>query len=140
MAGGVEQPPDRVVVQTGRLGPEEPTDQPVLQRPEVGEWDDGRHLDDKCPLAGPALDPPHVLEMSIGLEDRVRVDGQIGDDVLHPREPVTGEQITEAESLLDLMDDLEIGGDTRGAVETEADRGVATRVPGSSSLFIYLHS
>ena len=73
------------------------------------------------PTPGRAAMRPVVLELAVGLQHRVRVDGEMGDDVLHRRELVTLVQQPEAQGLLHLLDDLQVRRDARAGVEMEVD-------------------
>jgi hypothetical protein len=69
----------------------------------------------------PALHQSLPLQVAVGLEHRVGVDRQLGDDLLRGRQPVARLQQAEPQGIADLLGQLEVGGDTRGGVELELD-------------------
>ena len=56
-----------------------------------------------------------------GLVHRVRVDRQLRDDLLRGRQLVARPQQAEPQRVMDLLDQLEVGGDTGAGVELELD-------------------
>ena len=66
-------------------------------------------------------DEPVVLELAIGLEHGVGVDGQLADDVLDRRELVALAQQAEPQRVPDLLDDLQVRREAGAAVEVELD-------------------
>ena len=83
--------------------------------------DRGRGGRDERALARPAAGQPLVLELPVGLDDRVRVDHQVGGDVLDRRQPVTLLQVAQQQRLPHLVDELQVGRDAGGAVEPEPE-------------------
>ena len=81
----------------------------------------GQRPDDEGPLARPGAHQALALQVAVGLEHRVRVDRQLGDDLLGGRQPVARLQQAEPQGLVDLLDQLQVGGDARGGVELELD-------------------
>jgi len=51
----------------------------------------------------------------------VRVDGQLGDDLLRGRQLVTRLQHAHPQGLMNLLCELQVGGDARRLVELELD-------------------
>ena len=78
-------------------------------------------LETNVPCPRRPSDEALAVELAVGLEHGVRVDRQARDDLLDRRELVARMQDPEAQRLLDLLDDLEIGGDARASVEAELD-------------------
>ena len=62
-----------------------------------------------------------ALELAVGLRDGVRVDREIGDDLAHRRQLVADVDRPQPQRLLDLLHDLQVGGDTGARVEVELD-------------------
>ena len=81
----------------------------------------GRPADDEGPLARSGADQALALQIAVGLQHRVRVDGQFGDDLLGGRQLVTRLEHAQLQGLVDLLDQLEVGGDPRSGVELELD-------------------
>ena len=65
---------------------------------------------------------PCVLELAVGLLDRVGVDGELRHDVLDGRQPVAHVEHTQAHRLADLLGDLQIGRHAGVGPQVEADR------------------
>src|ERR1700721_2120449 len=93
----------RSVVLPAPLGPTRPT-----------TWPEGA-------AAGTAAGQSLVLELAIGLQDGVGVDGQLPHDLLDRRQLVALPQHSDTQGLADLLDDLEIGGDAGAAVQRDLD-------------------
>ena len=66
-------------------------------------------------------DEPVALQLAVGLEHRVGVDRQPGDDVLDRRELVPLAQQPEPQRLPHLLDHLQVRRDTGPAVQRELD-------------------
>ncbi len=81
----------------------------------------GSDPDDEGALAGPGAHQALTLEVPVGLEHRVRVDRQPGDDLLGRRQLVTWLEKPELQGLMDLLDQLQVGGDAGSRVELELD-------------------
>ncbi len=81
----------------------------------------GRLPTTKVPSPGPGAHQASALEVSVGLEDRVRIDGELRHHLLGRRELVAGLQHAQPECLVDLLDQLEIRGHARPRVELELD-------------------
>ena len=64
---------------------------------------------------------PLVLELPVRLDHRVRVDGQVAGDILDRRQAVALAQVTQQERLPDLVDELQVRRNARGAVQAEAE-------------------
>jgi hypothetical protein len=62
-----------------------------------------------------------AFEISVGLQHRVRVDGQFGDDLLSGWQLVTRFEQAQLQGLMDLVDQLEVGGHSRSGVQLELD-------------------
>ena len=73
------------------------------------------------PDAGAGAGQSLVLQLPVGLQHRVGVDGQLADHLLDRRQLVAFPQQAQAEGLADLLDDLEVGGDARTTVQVELD-------------------
>ena len=80
---------------------------------------------------------PLLLEIAVGLEHGVGVDRERGDDVLHPWQLVSVNQIAEAQRVLDLVDELKVRRDARARLEAEHHR--RDRHLRLAYLFIYPH-
>ena len=76
---------------------------------------------DEGPDARPGTGQALVLELPVGLEHRVRVDGQLRHHLLDGGQLVALAQEAESQRLADLLDDLEIGGHAGAAVQVELD-------------------
>ena len=61
------------------------------------------------------------LEVPVGLEHGVGVDRQLGHHLLGGRQLVARLEEPELQRLMDLLDQLQVGGDARGGVELELD-------------------
>src|SRR5258708_3812285 len=70
---------------------------------------------------GPTSGKPLVLQLPVGLDDRVRVDRQVAGDVLDRRQAVTFPQVAQQQRLPHLVDELQVGRDAGGAVEPEPE-------------------
>ena len=62
-----------------------------------------------------------ALEVAVCLRDGVRIDGEIRDDFAHGRKLIADVERAESQRLLDLLHDLEVGGDTGAWVEMKLD-------------------
>ena len=71
-------------------------------------------------LAGPATNLSRVLDLP-GVKDRAKAERQVGDHLLHGRELIAWLEHPEAQSVLDLLDDLDVGRDPRAALDPERD-------------------
>jgi hypothetical protein len=95
----------QVVAEPGVLGPVGPAERSLHERALPGSTD-------RQALA---------FQPAIGLEHGVRVDRELGDDLLGRGQAIAGLQRAQPQCVLDLMDELQVGGDARAAVETEID-------------------
>ena len=86
----------------------------AIDSPPSEAGDEGAH-------AGPCAGQPLVLELPVGLEHGVGVDGQLGHHLFDRRQLLALVQQAEAQCLADLLDDLEIGRDAGAAVQVELD-------------------
>ncbi|GFN05718.1 hypothetical protein Smic_42740 [Streptomyces microflavus] len=121
---GGEERADVVLLQPGRPCPAGP----------VGEFGAQRRVGGGCPGRGaerpadegaepaPRLDEALALQLPVRLEDGVRVDGGGLDDLAGGGQPVAGLQNAQAQGLLRLLDDLEVGRDAAAPVDAELDR------------------
>ena len=75
----------------------------------------------KVPMSRPSADQAFSFEVPVGLEHRVRVDRQLGDHLLGGRQLVSGLEDAELQGLVDLLDQLQVGGDARSGIELEFD-------------------
>ena len=112
---------DVVGAETGRAG----RAQPLGHRREearlclrVGA---GERRDHEGPQPGPGPHQALAFEVAVRLEHGVGVDRQLRDDLLRRRQLVTGLEQSELQRLVDLLDELEVGGDARARVEVELD-------------------
>ena len=86
-----------------------------------GEGRIGQGPGDERSEAGPARRQPFVLELAVCLEDGVRVDRHLGDDVLDRRELVAFVEEAEAKGLANLLDELPVGRDAGSRIDVELD-------------------
>ena len=82
------------------------------------------------PWPGPPGRQALVLKLAVGLQHRVRVDGQRGDHVPDLGKLVTRLEVAKPQRVLDLLHELQVGRHPRVRVEPELDRAVP---------FIYCH-
>ena len=113
-----------VLVEPCRVSRLQPAMQRTLQRGELWKGDLVEGGSNERALTGPPGGKTLGLEFAIRLEHRVRVDGQRGDRVSHLWELVAGFQIAEPQRVLDLLNELEIGGHPGPWVEPEFDGGI----------------
>ena len=81
----------------------------------------GSDATDEGPQPGPGPHQALAFEVAVRLEHGVGVDRQLRDDLLRRRQLVTGLEQSELQRLVDLLDELEVGGDARARVEVELD-------------------
>ena len=81
---------------------------PVDRRGQLGQPDGARGAVHERALPRPAGRQPPVLQLAVGLQHRVRVDGERADDVLHGRELVTLAQHPQAQGVPYLLHDLQV--------------------------------
>ena len=86
-----------------------------------GEGRIGQGPGDERSEAGPPRRQPFVLELAVRLEDGVRVDRHLGDDVLDRRELVAFVEEAEAKGLANLLDELPVGRDAGSRIDVELD-------------------
>ena len=79
-----------------------------------------RALDERA-LPGAAGRQALVLQVPVGLEHRVRVDGEGSDHLPDFRELVSLDKNAEPQRALNLLDDLQVGRDTGARIESECD-------------------
>src|SRR5439155_18064061 len=134
---------DALVVQSGGLRLAQPGQQLAADPRERVGGQAAERPDHERPLAGPALDQALVLEHPIGLQDRVRVDRQLGHDLTHRRQLVAVREQTQTARLLDLLDDLEVGDEAGTVVAMKLDHtwSPSNRLLSESSTIVmfYLH-
>jgi hypothetical protein len=104
-----EQRGHPVAVKAGLVGGSQPADEAGPQRLLLGQARAAQGAADERALTWLALGEAAVLELAVGLEDRVGVDRQGADCLLDRRQPVAFGEVTEPQGLLDLMDELEVG-------------------------------
>ncbi len=75
----------------------------------------------KVPWPGRARARPSRSRYAVGLEHGVRVDGQFADDLAGRGQLISRFEETQLQGLMHLLDQLEVGGDTRCRVELEFD-------------------
>ena len=90
-----EQRGDPLLVQTSLGGLSEPLRQPAFQRLLILLRHDAEGALDERALAGAPSGQAFVLQLPVGLQHRVRVDGEGGDHLLDLREPVSRDEIAE---------------------------------------------
>ena len=76
---------------------------------------------DERALPPPAFGQALEVELAVGLEDGVGIDREAADHLLDGRELIAGMQDPEPHGLLDLLHELEIGGDARAGVQAKLD-------------------
>src|SRR5229473_1506253 len=81
----------------------------------------GERPGDERPLARPGARQALAFQVAVRLEHRIRVDGQLRDDLLGRRQLVTWFEEAELQGVMDLLDQLEIGGHARSGIELELD-------------------
>src|SRR5947209_16658094 len=86
----------------------------------------GQRLDDERALAGTALDQARMLQLAIGLEHCIRVDGQRADHLLDGRKLIADLEHTEAKGVSHLLNELQIGGKPGARVETKGNHLLST--------------
>ena len=91
--------------------------QRAVRRERLAAEGPGHERPDARTGAGESL----VLELAVGLEHRVGVDGELCHDLLDRRQLIALVQESQPQRLADLLDDLEIGGDAGAAVQVELD-------------------
>jgi len=62
-----------------------------------------------------------ALKVPVGLEHRVRIDRQLGDNLLSRRQLVARFEQAKLQGLMNLLDQLQIGGDTGSGVQLKLD-------------------
>jgi hypothetical protein len=72
-------------------------------------------------MAGPGFNQALALQVAVGLEHGIGVDGRRRDDLPHRGELVARIQQAHPQGLPDLLDDLQVRGYHRPAVDPEAD-------------------
>ena len=68
--------------------------------------------DNERPLAGTRAHEALPFEVPVGLKHRVGIDRQLGDHLLGRRQLVSWLEDAELQCLADLLDQLQVGGDT----------------------------
>ena len=68
------------------------------------------------------FDETQDFQLPVGLQDRVRVDRDCGDDLFRRGKLVTGSKEAHTKRLFDLLHQLEIRGNSRGRVQLKSDR------------------
>src|SRR5215469_13038696 len=86
----------------------------------AGRWA-GRAAYHERAESGAGLDEAVALEVPIGLEDGVGVDRRCRDDFAHCGELVADLEHAHPECLANLLNDLQVRGHHRAAIESEAD-------------------
>ena len=79
---------------------------------------------------------PLVLQLAVGLEHRVRVNGEGSDHLPDLRQSVARDEIAEPQRLLHLLHDLQVGRHARARIEAKLDGRCITR---PTYRLIYLH-
>src|SRR5437870_5270875 len=130
MHRSLEQRRHAVGIEARSVGVVEPAVEPLAQGLKVTERDNRQACLDVSALPGPAGSETLVLELAVGLEHRVGIDRERGDDILDRGQLIAGRQCAETQSMLDLTDELLVGRDPRLGIEPERDR---------VRPFIYLH-
>ena len=124
-----EQRHDPVLVQPGRVGGGQPAEQGAAQPGQFRQRDLAERGLDERALAGPAGRQALGLQLAVGLEHRVRIDGQRGDHIADLGQLIAGLEVSEPQRVLDLLDELQVGRHAGGGVEPELDRRRRSRAP-----------
>ena len=119
--GVPEEGLDALVVEAGPTRLDQPAVQVGAQRAVRGEGGVAQRPDHERPDARAGGDEAVVLELAVGLEDRVGVDGEVRHDVLDRRQLVALAQEAEPQRLAYLLDDLQVGRDPGPGVQVELD-------------------
>jgi hypothetical protein len=139
--GGGEQRGHPVRVQSGGIRGAQPGEQAFPQPVQLRERHGRRLGPDERALTWPPGGDPAVLELPVGLQHRVGVDGQRAHHVLDPRELIAPGQVAQPQRLLHLVHQLEVGRHPRRRVQPEGDPGRRVRAASRRvTLFIYIHS
>ncbi len=112
---------DAVVVEAGPTSLVQPPVQVGAQGAVRGQRGVAQRPDDERADTGAGSDQALVLELAVGLEDRVRVDREVAHDLFDRRQLVALAQEAEPEGLPDLLDDLQVGRDAGARIEMELD-------------------
>ena len=119
-----------VLVQAGPVRGGQPARQGAAKDGQLGQ----RHLAqgglNERALPGPACREALELQVAVGLQHRVGVDGQRGDHVADLGKLVTGLEVAQPQGVLDLVHQLQKGRHARGGVEPELDRRRGRCPPG----------
>jgi hypothetical protein len=89
----------------------------------------GEGGDNECPLTWSRAHEALTLKVTVSLQNRVRVDRQLGNDLLRRRQLVARLQEAKTQGLMDLLDKLQIGSYTARCVELEFDHNPPSTNP-----------
>ncbi len=81
----------------------------------------GQRSHDEGPLTRSGPGETLAFQIAVGLEHGIRVDGQLSDDLLGRRQLIARLEEAQLQGLVDLLDQLQIGGDSRSGVQLEFD-------------------
>ena len=108
-----------VAVESGVAGPGGPVGQFGAQGRVRGGGAQG--LRDEGAEAAPGLDQALALQLAVGLQDGVRIDGGGLHDLAGRGQLVARFQQAQAQGLFGLLDDLDVGGDAAAPVDAVLD-------------------
>ena len=117
-----EQRNHPVLVQSRGAGGGQPAEQGLVQPGELGQSDLAQRGLDERALARPARRQALGLQVTVGLQHRVRVDGQRGDHVPDLGELVAGLEVAQPQRVLHLLDQLQVGRHAGGGIQPKLDR------------------
>ena len=89
----------------------------------------GEGGDDECPLTWSRAHETLTFKVTVSLQDRVRVDRQLGNYLLRRRQLVAWLQEAKTQGLMDLLDKLQIGRYAARCVELEFDQNPPSTNP-----------
>src|SRR5436309_3751699 len=127
LEGQGEERDDAVAVEPGSDRVLDPSVDGASQGTAHGALERGRRVRrDEGARPGTAVHEAFVLELTVRLEHRVRIDRQLRDDLARRRETVTGAQHPVPHRVPDLVDELSVGRDAGRRIEVEGDGGYFT--------------
>jgi hypothetical protein len=117
-----EQRHHPVFVQPGRIGGGQPAEQGTSEPRQLGQCDLAEGGLDERALARPSSREALGLQLAVGLEHGIRVDGQRGNHIPDLGQLVAGLEVAEPQRMLNLVDKLQVGRHARRRVQSELDR------------------
>src|SRR2546426_9783374 len=106
--GGVENCEDALVVQPRFACTLQPAHETAPQHGMTGQRHRRQCAQDEGALSRPAANQPLVLQLAICLEHCVGIDDKLLDYISHGRQLVAYTEYAQAQSLLDLLHDLQV--------------------------------